>query len=1236
MSHANVDTVFEADDSPLREALDRSQEGFEKFKNKIAAVSVIAETAFGYVTNAAANHIVQMKRLSDEYDINIETIQAFAHGVEKMGGSFEGAVSSLQRFERMMGQAEMGTGRAAHAIKSLGLRMEELQTKDTEEQLVAVIDAIEKIPDPARRAREAMMMGMGPDVVMAFRQGGEALKEYKEELEKKGAGISLIDAAEVLKAKQAITEMHASLEVLAAKITIAVAPTVKKMAEYIEGLVNAFNKHQDIISFVGKLFTVVGPVAMIAFGIQKLRGMMGMLTEATGLSSIKALLFGETVTATKSAVDVETASIERNTMAKQQNAAASSAAASADAGMAGMGGGSGTYGLKGMTAAEANAAWQAEKASGLGARGASMIGESNIVQMIAGGYLGNKIGGLFGEQGAQYGTMIGGIAAPHIAGGLGSMMSSGAGSLGMAAGGSAAAVGGAALAAGAGLYMGGRAIYRASTGADVKEYADEQQKHDNERAQKVQEARAIGQQQAAAFGARQRESAFGAFAHGKTGDSEAAYAEQKKAKEAADKAMDEARNKLNEHKRAAGESTVYHVPVGSMWSYWAGDSEKDKLEKEYDEKRIKFNKEMDKLSAIPRDHKQSLADSMGEYWKGAGISDEEEVTKGLRDALTEAFKGNPLRAAETQHNVGQQAKLALNDPEQRAKLEEQFFGKGSNKHLSDADLERVRLSSQEKEYQAMGLSMSPGDESSKGKLAVTTQAAFFERKRKEANAKAHEEEMRGNYGTAHDTAHAQNIAGINAEEQRAKFKVLSDMFGTDLTPSADKYTTQMKEANTWLQEGRINAEQHARIAEGLYRTYTKVTTAAQKMLDFQREMAQIDAAAKKEHWTPEQIAEAKGKKGQEMLGLGEFKSPTQIMNEKLAAIQAGTMSPEARRKQIEQAAGLGETRGHGSVQAEGFSKIEAGLNAMRTAGLTVNDAALRKEIEKLAEISDTRSVQEKIAQNTADINSGIEKLIASGLNVSDDAKRDIIGKKFGVNIRNDEDVRAEKEASYLGAMRTAQKQNVSVDPGVAMRQLQQTLSISTQSGLTANRDFKTHLESIAEATHLGYFGPAGDEHQIRVLREMRGAQEALGKDIGITQAGWEASRGGNVGQLQERLHELSVMSAKQMDAFTKQKGGGIGILGIGAEVKEAMDKFAPEVHRNVQVESATGVYDRIQKAAASRSSSDPALAVQYRIHEAIEKQRKEMKEQVEWARVSGMALKMITEGKANLGFARVQ
>lgn len=121
-----------------------------------------------------------------EYQSLAQAANMNASSIEELGGAFV-------KFNRLLGEAEMGSASAAAKLDKYGLSVSRLAGMSPEEKLGAIADAIASIDDPAVKTAAAMeLLGRGGAALIPLLQGGsKGLEAFREQA--KAAGLVASD-----------------------------------------------------------------------------------------------------------------------------------------------------------------------------------------------------------------------------------------------------------------------------------------------------------------------------------------------------------------------------------------------------------------------------------------------------------------------------------------------------------------------------------------------------------------------------------------------------------------------------------------------------------------------------------------------------------------------------------------------------------------------------------------------------------------------------------------------------------------------------------------------------------------------------------------------------------------------------------------------------------------------------------------------------------------------------------
>ena len=162
-----------------------------------------------------------------------------SYAAQQADASQESLIKGLQRFQKSIGEAAEGTGAAVDAFKNLGLSAEELSTMDPVDAFLLTADAIKDLSTQAEKfAVSSDLMGRtgGQDLINFMMKGGEATREMMMRFRELHGEISEADFAEISIADNAMRDLSTSVEGLARKFTVIVAPALTNFSEWMTKL----------------------------------------------------------------------------------------------------------------------------------------------------------------------------------------------------------------------------------------------------------------------------------------------------------------------------------------------------------------------------------------------------------------------------------------------------------------------------------------------------------------------------------------------------------------------------------------------------------------------------------------------------------------------------------------------------------------------------------------------------------------------------------------------------------------------------------------------------------------------------------------------------------------------------------------------------------------------------------------------------------------------------------------
>lgn len=237
---------------------------------------------------------------------NMDTIDANAKLSRSLGGTIDGLRSlnmaasdagidgleaSLNRMNRRLGAVEMSGGPALKTVERLGLNLREMEGMDVDEKLAYVADRIRDTGMTSREAaRHLQQLGFEQrGATELFMKGGEAIRAARQDIEDYGLSVSMLDAASIEEANDAIARIGLSTEAMGNAVAIAAAPSLNDMADSINSVTRAFH--------AGDYDLQLQILSGVAVGAAAAAGAYGVYRTAINVATIAQWAFNTSVSA---------------------------------------------------------------------------------------------------------------------------------------------------------------------------------------------------------------------------------------------------------------------------------------------------------------------------------------------------------------------------------------------------------------------------------------------------------------------------------------------------------------------------------------------------------------------------------------------------------------------------------------------------------------------------------------------------------------------------------------------------------------------------------------------------------------------------------------------------------------------------------------------------------------------------------------------------------------------------
>ena len=249
----------------------------------VVAGAVAASTAIFLFTNKIAQANDQLSRLSQTYDVAIETMQEFDYVATLNKGSAESMNSAIGTLSKTMSEASRGIGAGVETFGMLGLSVTDAtgKIKKTDDMILEIADSIAGLDNQAQRLEFAQKLGFGQDLLLTLQQGSEAIKQQRQEARELG----FVFGQDGAKAAERFSDSLLKIQMIIKGISTLIATKFMKhfvpMWElYIEWYkINKDLIKQNILAWFDKGVTVFRIISSV---LNRVVGMVLSLTKGLG------------------------------------------------------------------------------------------------------------------------------------------------------------------------------------------------------------------------------------------------------------------------------------------------------------------------------------------------------------------------------------------------------------------------------------------------------------------------------------------------------------------------------------------------------------------------------------------------------------------------------------------------------------------------------------------------------------------------------------------------------------------------------------------------------------------------------------------------------------------------------------------------------------------------------------------------------------------------------------------
>jgi hypothetical protein len=190
-------------------------------------------SGIGYMIKQQMEVIDSTAKLSDRLGVTTESLIALQYAGKITGIEQETLNSSIEVFNRKLGEASLGAKETRKSIESLGLNYKDLAGIPVDEAIGKVADKINMLGTQSKKAAilQDLFGKSSKELMNLFAEGSSGLANYRKETDKLGLSFSRIDAAKVEAANDALTRTKAVFTGIFRTGTIELAPFIEAAAK---------------------------------------------------------------------------------------------------------------------------------------------------------------------------------------------------------------------------------------------------------------------------------------------------------------------------------------------------------------------------------------------------------------------------------------------------------------------------------------------------------------------------------------------------------------------------------------------------------------------------------------------------------------------------------------------------------------------------------------------------------------------------------------------------------------------------------------------------------------------------------------------------------------------------------------------------------------------------------------------------------------------------------------------
>jgi hypothetical protein len=240
-----VSVILSAKDSDLSKTFKTAGKNISKFKDDVRdAGQTIKAAIIGYASLLSARSavdfvqqsmasVVALRHQADQLDLTTESLAGYRLAAEATGIQSEQFAASLGKMQQSITQARAGNDELIKAFDLMGLSIDDLRGKGTDEQLALIADKLKDVGSAGLRTSLAMKIfgDQGRNMLPMLADGSAGLAQAKKDADALGLSISTIDTSMVVEAQNTLSKMGEVVSAVGQRFAIELAPYITAVGD---------------------------------------------------------------------------------------------------------------------------------------------------------------------------------------------------------------------------------------------------------------------------------------------------------------------------------------------------------------------------------------------------------------------------------------------------------------------------------------------------------------------------------------------------------------------------------------------------------------------------------------------------------------------------------------------------------------------------------------------------------------------------------------------------------------------------------------------------------------------------------------------------------------------------------------------------------------------------------------------------------------------------------------------